>query len=379
MRIFGSQIMPCISQGLQIWEPTRTLCKPIEKFIKDSIRDLSGTASFCSISDLHSLFDFTDFYSKWSFDHLKWNNHRVFIENEGCCIAAEPVRMSFRMSKKGKEIQVAFPGIKRLIQRNLPVEEVDCPVCHGSHNQPNGIVLCLKNYTKSKLTRENDEANIRATKLDVDLFMMENKSKLINESRNDQSIIYTDGSLTAMESNSAYCIIQNNALKYKSANITDYYVNSSTRAEIMAILIAIKDPELDRRNEIIIRSDSKSAIASLQNYQNGMNYRYIHSADLIQQVNLNGLNLKFEYVKAHADVIGNNFCDLLCRIENQPLYEWMDIKYNVHQLTDVTILANQVDHDNFVNVMYRALQSPDDDQKEIKSLIREILMNYFNK
>ena len=318
LKAFGSFIFPILEFGLLIWTPTKALAHPINMFIRSSIRSLTGVARSCAIPDLQIMFCFNDFYKRWSNRHIAWHNHRCFKEQDKDTLFLEKVKMTFKPHKKMGELKSTFPGLTKFIKRQLPNCPISCPNCNQIHDHPNSVINCCFASVRHDQCMLLPETKPSTHMLDLHAFLIAHKKKLLEEVCPDELLIYTDGGYSKDYSSAAYAILNEDGIKLKAFNITDLNIQSSTRAEIIAIVLALQDPIVQRCRKPIVRivTDCQPAIPNIRAYGNQINYRNIHSIDILTQLDLTvgDFSVEFNWVKGHDGNIGNELVDLLCNL-----------------------------------------------------------------
>ena len=97
--------------------------------------------------------------------------------------------------------------------------------------------------------------------------------------------------------------------------MTDLVIDSSTRVEIIAVVMASKDVRINYNYPVKLYTDSKVAIQSFQNFIKGHSYRMISSVDIIYQANFANISsIQLGWVKGHLFCYPNNIADYLCKL-----------------------------------------------------------------
>eukprot|EP00834_Sanchytrium_tribonematis_P005063 NODE_284_length_10808_cov_1.215613.p1 type:complete len:1743 gc:universal NODE_284_length_10808_cov_1.215613:211-5439(+) len=379
MRCLGSSVLPTLEFGLQIWNPDPKDCKKIDKFLKDTIRNYSGAGRMTALPDLYEIYNFTEYFYRWQSRHISWNNHLSHRNGTLDIVYNEKISYSFKPHKKLKDLNQNYPGLTRLLNRQVPLKPIRCPICKLEHKVANGSVLCFKNFIQSLNSLCETPQCHQLTRLDIDMYLLNNQSELVSNIPNRVTHIYTDGSLVNSSATCAYLIIQNGGCKIKSANISHLNVKSSTRAEIIGVIYAMNDSELNLQNEIIVHSDSKSAIASIENFQNGKNYAKIQCGDLLVQSKLMHKSVQMKWVKAHSGVVGNEICDKLCCLDSE-IDASLEMMISENSRIAMDSFANIARiNGHFLHKLNETIRWSDAKQALIRNNINSLLKEYFNE
>ena len=113
------------------------------------------------------------------------------------------------------------------------------------------------------------------TVINLDNYLLHNKHKLLDLQIANKIVICTDGLLilTPYYASAAYFIIYNDQIYYHFYNISSLLVQSSTRAEILAL----NDSWIQNCNlPVEAYLDSKAAIRNIHHYKSGRNFRNVH-------------------------------------------------------------------------------------------------------
>ena len=381
LKAFGSFIFPILEFGLLIWTPTIALAKPINVFIRSSIRSLTGTGRSCSISDLEIMFCYNNFYTRWANRHIAWHKYRCFKENDTDTLFQEKVKMTFKPHDKTSDLRAAYPGLQKFIQRQLPNRPITCPNCQQTHNYPNAVISCCFASVRHDQSMSLPETKTATTMLDLDSFMIANEAQLLDQNRENELLIYTDGGYSADYSSAAYAIIDANGITYKAFNISDLNIQSSTRAEIVAIVLALKDPSVQACRKPIVRifTDSQPAIPNISGYGNHSNFRNIHSIDILTQLNLEvgDFEVKLHWIKGHSGNIGNELADLLCNLHS---IHSTDHGLVLRENKYTKAVSHSRDPSTFplFNTLLAALTAREELKTGIQWTMRRILNEYFS-
>ena len=116
----------------------------------------------------------------------------------------------------------------------------------------------------------------------------------------DKSLVFTPFYTSA-----AYVIIYNNQIYCQSYNISSLLVESSTRVEIIALILALND---SRTQNCILPVEAYFALKQLSvTYISGRNFKNVHSLDLMCKREILNTSSNYSWVKGHSIHVGNNF------------------------------------------------------------------------
>lgn len=296
LKAFQVFIFSVLEFGISIWQPTRRQSNKVNSFIRNAIRGLTGSSRSTPIKDLERMFSFKNYFKRWCDRHLNWHNHRCFKENDSNVLYNKRVKMSFKPSGFFTAIQESYSSSAVLLQRILPAAPISCINCHEQYQVPNQTIKCqFSRFIGDVATPAHPRSN-QAYALELDSFLLDNKSNLLQLHQYDDMIVYSDGSPEDGHQSASYIIIHNNQLIIRGFDISSIIPNSSTRAEIAAITLATLDPMVQNYNgNIKLFTDSQAAQSVIKDYIAGKNYRNVYSIDLLKQSSAKLSDLTIEY------------------------------------------------------------------------------------
>ena len=380
LKSFSCFVFPILEFGLHIWQPDKKNSNSINGFIRASIRSLTGTARSTPISDIEEMFQFSDFNKRWAERHIRWHNHRCFKENDPCTMFAEKVKMAFKPHPKLEEVSRAFPRIMKVLQRQLPRLPVHCFTCNTVHSVPNQTIKCCYQHAIQNVEMEINHPLHNKTAMNLDNYLLQYKRKLLDLQLADKIVICTDGSLVLSPyyASAAYVIIYNNQIFYQSYNISNLRVQSSTRAEIIALILALNDPRIQNCNlPVETYLDSKAAISNILHYKSGRNFRNVHTIDLMTKSEILNTPANYSWVKGHDTHVGNNLADLLCNIRSVHRSDH-NLTLNENHITKITTNTTQASTYPLFSNLVSSLAGSQDSIRAIKNITNIVLESYFS-
>lgn len=126
-----------------------------------------------------------------------------------------------------------------------------------------------------------------------------------NQNLNDLQI-YTDGSKLNGKTGYAYCIFQED-IQISTRQVQINPENSVFQAELLAIADALKWIEESNINSAVLHTDSLSGLLALENIFT----KNTLVIEIIQKLQELKANIKFNWVKSHIGITGNEQADKL--------------------------------------------------------------------
>eukprot|EP00834_Sanchytrium_tribonematis_P004662 NODE_242_length_11906_cov_0.577454.p1 type:complete len:1247 gc:universal NODE_242_length_11906_cov_0.577454:5499-1759(-) len=316
MKTIQTYLVPILDYSLQIFEPDAKLARRINSFILTTVRDFSGTAGDTKLEDIYDMFAFTDYYTRWCGLHIKWNNHRVGKESNGNTAYVPTMKYSMQPIKQYYQVEEKYRGLIPFIKKQIPRVSVECDNCNGTHEHKSGVLHCFfANMTEEYVSANYGMSNSRDDLIQLNRIIRGNHGLLSDYIVPDKVMVYTDGSKVGKFGWASYVIISDNGVYFESFEVSDLIIDSSTRAEILAICLACNDTRINWELDVMICSDSRGAIETIKNYQENISFRKISSIDIIQQTNPNIKNIELKWVKGHSNCLPNNLADYLCSLQ----------------------------------------------------------------
>eukprot|EP00834_Sanchytrium_tribonematis_P004598 NODE_236_length_11993_cov_1.471078.p4 type:complete len:254 gc:universal NODE_236_length_11993_cov_1.471078:3590-2829(-) len=243
MKCISTYLVLILEYALCIFEPEAKLARKINSFILGTVRDFSGSSHDTKLEDLYNMYQFCQFYTRWSQLHIRWNNHRCFKEGSGDVAYVPTVRYSMQPCDQYFEVNEMYHGLIKMIKKQIPSITSPCDNCGQLHDYKSQIIHCYFGHIREQYNSTHFKAveTHLETKLKIGRILGGNHKLLSSYIKPGQVSIYTDGSKVNNLGYASFMIITENDVFYESFEISDLIVDSSTRAEIIAITLACDD------------------------------------------------------------------------------------------------------------------------------------------
>ena len=143
LRAIGTFILPCIDYGMNVFKPDKKLAKRVNVFLNTTVRQLLSIPFNNPNEDLHTLYNYNDYYLRWADLYSRFQNKLHCKRNNYKKIKYQPkTKMSFTVNKKLANLAVENPFLWRIYKRVYPKITKECETCGNRHLYVNQALKC---------------------------------------------------------------------------------------------------------------------------------------------------------------------------------------------------------------------------------------------
>ena len=308
-----------------MFEPNRDLAKKVDRFISKSIRSLLSIPYYTPNAELQYIGQYSSFYDRWHDCTSRFLNHLSVKANRLDLVQFQPkVKMSFSMRNKVTSLYDKNKRHWQTIKRAFPKpENINCPSCNSNHAHVNKYFACATPPTIPKAICDKS----RGLALEIPEEYLGRIAETQNRTEFNKITVFTDASYheDTNEATAAMVFITNDRYWFKIFNLKRFHPDSSTRAEIAAICLAIyslKDTAyMNNIIEIFTDSDPSKKIFN-KVIKNEKNLHKLCGIDLIGKTSnfIDPEKLKIHHVNGHdnEDPLNlNNLADYLTHFHDR--------------------------------------------------------------